>query len=137
MERELQIRLVLGGLVLVDASLVVWAFGFPGFWFEAFHTTASADPEAALFLKRCGAAWAGFALFQAIAWWHWDRQPVWLAVVAGIRFADIFTDPIYALFASDPTLFAMISLPATGVANFAVGWFLLTSYLRAARTAGT
>ncbi|MFB6264486.1 MAG: hypothetical protein ABEL76_12820, partial [Bradymonadaceae bacterium] len=98
-----------------------------------FHTNLEPAPGAVLFLKRCGAAWAGFALFQAIAWRHWREQPVWLAVVAGIRFADMFTDPIYALFATDPTWFALISLPATGMANFALGWFLLTTYLRVAR----
>ena len=34
---------------------------------------------------------------QAIALIRWRRRPVWLAVVAGVRFSDLFTDLSYVL----------------------------------------
>ena len=124
------IQAVLTALVVFDAVLVVWAFGFPQWWFQLFHTAAGASPGAVLFLRRCGGNWAAFMLFQAVAWAYWKKYPVWLVVVAGMRLGDIFTDPVYALFAHDPTWMAKVGLPFAGAANVVLGWFLLTCYLQ-------
>lgn len=130
MQKERVISLLLGAMAIFDAILVVWAFGFPDLWFQLFHQSMEASASGELLLKRCGANWAAFGLFQAIAWKFWKSQTFWLAVVAGVRFSDIFTDPAYTLFAGDPTWFAYATLPIMGLCNFALGWFFLTSFLK-------
>jgi hypothetical protein len=126
--RRRAIHLVLSFLVLLDAALVVWAFALPDLWFWAFHGSAEAPELALLFLERCGANWAAFLLFQAVAWKRWRSEPAWLAIVAGIRWSDIFTDPTYALLSIERTWFSIATLPAMGVANLLLGWFLWSSY---------
>ena len=128
MRNERVISGVLGFLVLFDLLLVVWAFGFPELWFLIWHGSADAPPHAELLLKRVGANWAGFMVFQAVALKYWKSSPVWLAVIAGVRFSDIFTDITYAVFAQDATWFAYVALPPMGLINFALGWYLLTAY---------
>lgn len=126
--RESVVSILLGSLALFDVLLVVWAFLVPELWFDLFHQTPGPSSEAFVLLKRCGANWAAFALFQGIAWRHWREQPVWLAVVAGIRLSDIFTDPMYALVAGDATWLAQLGLPLMGACNLALGWFFLTAF---------
>lgn len=121
---------LLAALALFDLLLVGWAFGFPDLWFTLFHTDLQGSAGAELFLMRCGAAWGAFALFQGLAWLNWQRQPFWLVLIAGVRFSDIFTDPVYTLFAPDPSWFALLTLPLMGLGNFALGWYFLTTYLR-------
>lgn len=119
---------VLAFVVTVDVVLVVWAFGVPELWFELFHLEPEPSSEAMVLLRRCGGNWAAFALFQGIALWYWKRQPVWLAVVAGIRLSDIFTDAVYALTAGDPTWLAQAGLPVMGLLNLLLGWFFLHAF---------
>jgi len=132
--RKRWVSALLPALVVFDATLVVWAFGFPDLWFQAFHGTGAGPAEAELFLRRCGGNWAAFLLCQAIAWKRWRAEPAWLAIVAGVRLSDIFTDPVYALTSADPTWFSIATLPLMGVGNLALGWFLWSSY-RALRDA--
>src|SRR5262249_7681168 len=115
---ERKIDLVLGALLALDVTLTVAAFGLPDLWFKLFHGVPYDDPEG--FLRRCGANWAAFALFQAIALARWRREPSWLAVTAGLRLGDIFTDWTYLAFARDVTSFAKLSLAATSPANLVV-----------------
>jgi hypothetical protein len=126
--RETLVAVSLGALMVFDVVIAVWAFGLPDLWFQLFHTDPAPSSEAVVLLRRCGANWTAFALFQGIAWWHWKSQPVWLAVVAGVRLSDIFTDPVYALVAGDGTWIATLGLPVVGVMNLAFGWFFLTAY---------
>lgn len=126
--RHGSIQLVLTSLVVFDATLVVWAFGFPDLWFAAFHTGGGGGALAELFLARCGANWAAFLLLQIVAWARWRREPVWLAVVAGVRLSDIFTDPTYALLSPDPTWFSWAGLPLMGAINLGLGVFFLRAY---------
>ncbi len=123
-----QVRIVhgvLAALVLFDLVLVTCVILAPGLWFQAFHVDPGDDVIALLFLRRCGANWAAFLLFQAIALVRWKREPIWLAVVAGIRLSDIFTDPTYAALSEDPTWFSVVTLPWMGLLNLLVGIFLL------------
>ena len=120
---------LLGALVFFDLLLVVWAFGFPDLWFELFHTSTEGSQPARLLLKRCGANWGAFALFQAIALYRWEERPHWLTVVAGIRLSDIFTDPVYAAFSDDPSWLNTLALPLMGVGNVALGVFLLSAFI--------
>ncbi len=130
MRSSRSIAIVLLALVVFDALLVLWAFGFPEWWFVLFHTTEQATPGAELFLKRCGANWAAFALFQGLALKYWKSSPHWLAIVAGLRLGDSFTDVTYVVFAPDPTWIAIVALPAAGIINLILGWYFLTCYFQ-------
>lgn len=115
---------VLLGLVIFDLLLIVWVTAWPELWFFAFHGAWERPELAQLFLWRCGANWAAFLLFQAIAWRRWRAEPAWLLVVAGVRWSDIFTDPSYSLLADSTTWFTWLALPAMGLINFALGLYL-------------
>lgn len=129
---ERRIWAVLGFLVALDATLVAWAAAFPQLWFTTFHGTTYDDPQG--FLRRCAANWAAFLLLQIIAFASWRRDAVWLAVVAGARLSDIFTDVTYVLVAHDTTWFAKLTLAPTSLANLLIGLFLLRAYrVRTAR----
>ena len=117
---------VLTSLVLFDTLLVIWAFALPDLWFRAFHHTDYDDPEG--FLRRCGANWAAFALFQGVALAKWNERPVWLAVVAGVRLSDVFTDAVYVLFAKHTTWFAWVGLPPMLLFNAGLGIYFLRAY---------
>jgi hypothetical protein len=79
-----------------DTVLFLMAWLAPDIWFRVFHGLAPAGLEIAL-LRRSGGQWAAFALAQAITLWRWRKDPVWLAVSAGVRFSDLFTDISYIL----------------------------------------
>jgi hypothetical protein len=123
---ERRVHGLLGFLVAFDVVLTTWAFVFPDLWFKAFHGVGYDDPEG--FLRRCGANWAAFALCQAIAFVRWRRDPMWLAVVAGVRLSDIFTDLTYSIFAHDLTWFAKATLAPMSLINLAFGWYLIRAY---------
>lgn len=113
-------------LVVFDVTLTVWAFAFPGLWFKALHGTGYEDPQG--FLRRCGANWAAFALCQVIAAVRWRKAPVWIAVVAGCRLSDIFTDVTYVIVAHDTTWFAKATLAPMSLLNLLLGIALLRAY---------
>jgi hypothetical protein len=123
---ERRVHSLLGFLVIFDVTLTLWAFAFPELWFHVFHGVPYDDPEA--FLRRCGANWAAFALVQLIAFLRWRRAPVWLALVAGVRLSDIFTDLTYVLMAHDTTWFAKLTLAPMAVCNLLLGVVLLKAY---------
>jgi hypothetical protein len=91
----------LWGALVEDTLLVVMAWLAPGLWFHVFHGTSPGGLEVA-FLRRSAGQWAAFALAQALALWWWRRQPLWLVVVAAVRFSDLFTDISYVV--SAPSL---------------------------------
>jgi hypothetical protein len=93
-----------------DTLLFLLAWFAPDLWFRVFHGTTPAGLETA-FLRRSAGQWAAFALAQAITLWRWRAEPVWLAVAAGVRFSDLFTDLSYIIAAPSLTR---------------AGWFLLT-----------
>jgi hypothetical protein len=95
---------------LEDTVIFFLAWLWPDLWFRLFHASVAAGLEVAL-LRRSAGQWAAFALAQAITLSRWKRDPVWLALSAGIRFSDLFTDVSYIL--SVPSLTTM-------------GWILLT-----------
>ena len=123
---ERRISLVLGSLVAFDTTLVACAGAFPQLWFTIFHGTTYDDPQG--FLRRCAANWAAFLLLQILAFARWRHDAVWLAIVAGARLSDIFTDVTYVLVAQDTTLFAKLTLAPSSLANLFIGLFLLRAY---------
>ncbi|MCW3474174.1 hypothetical protein [Limobrevibacterium gyesilva] len=97
-ERRLRVAILvyLWAALAEDTLLFVLAWVIPDLWFRLLHESAPAGLEVAL-LRRSAGQWAAFALAQAIALWRWRKQPEWLAVVAGVRFSDLFTDVSYIL----------------------------------------
>ena len=90
------ILIFLWGALLEDTAIFFMAWFAPELWFQLFHRAAPASLDVA-FLRRSAGQWAAFALAQALALWRWRRQPVWLPIVAGVRFSDLFTDISYVL----------------------------------------
>src|SRR5262249_59615702 len=95
-ERRLKILILvfLWAALIEDTLLVLMARFAPELWFRVFHESAPASLDVA-FLRRSAGQWAAFALAQAIALWRWRRDPVWLAIAAGVRFSDPFPDLPY------------------------------------------
>jgi len=111
-ERRLQILIViyLWVALVEDTVLFVMAWIAPDIWFRLFHASVAAGLEIAL-LRRSAGQWAAFALAQAITLWRWRKVPAWLAVSAGVRFSDLFTDVSY-----------IVAVPSLTT----LGWVLLT-----------
>lgn len=104
------ILVFLWGALLEDTIIFLLSWLAPDIWFQLFHHAAPASLDVA-FLRRSGGQWAAFALAQAIALWRWRQEPVWLAIVAGVRFSDLFTDISY-----------IVAVPSLTT----LGWYLLT-----------
>ena len=90
------IQIYLWAALVEDTLLFLIAWFAPHLWFQVFHGSAPTVLETA-FLRRSAGQWAAFALAQGITLWQWRKNPVWLAVEAGIRFSDLFTDISYVL----------------------------------------
>ncbi len=99
--------------LIEDSLIFLMAWVSPQLWFRVFHSTIPNPLEIAL-LRRSSGQWLAFALAQAITLWRFREHPVWLAVAAGIRFSDLFTDICYIL--SIPTInfigYALLLPPA-------------------------
>ena len=117
------VQAVLISLIGLDVSISAIVFFWPELWFRLFHGVPYSDPEG--LLRRTGAAWAGFALFQILALRRWEREPIWLALVAGIRFSDMLTDWTYLAFAHDVTGFGRLCLAAASPLNVVAGVFFI------------
>jgi hypothetical protein len=98
------ILIYLWAALIEDTLLFLMAWFAPELWFHVFHATAPEGLDIA-WLRRSAGQWSAFALAQAITIWRWRTQPVWLAVTAGVRFSDLFTDISYIVTA--PSLTAL------------------------------
>ena len=94
---------------LEDTGLFLMAWFAPDLWFRLFHETAPLGLDVAL-LRRSAGQWLAFALAQGIALWKWKVDPIWLVVVAGVRFSDLFTDISYILAVPSLTTFGWMCL---------------------------
>ena len=124
------IKLALLALIVLDIVFPVIIFGFPGLWNRLFHGGAGADDPIGL-LHRLGAGWAAFALWQIVAYIKWEREPGWLAVVAGIRWTEIWADWVYLYYAHEAgnaTLIAWIGLGGASPVNALAGWYFYRAY---------
>jgi len=110
-ERRLRIAILiyLWAALLEDTSLFLMAWFLPDAWFRFLHGMAPAGFDIAL-LRRSAGQWAAFALAQGIALAYWKKAPVWLVIVAGVRFSDLFTDISYILAVPSLTLLGWICL---------------------------
>ncbi|KRT66312.1 MAG: hypothetical protein XU11_C0010G0027 [Candidatus Dadabacteria bacterium CSP1-2] len=115
-------------LVILDVVLSITCFFFPEAWFNTMHGAPYVDPQG--LLRRTGAVWAAFVLIQFIALLRWQKEPYWLAVVAGVRFTEIFSDWVYLGVASNMTWLGTIGLFVSPPANLIFGIFLIIAYLK-------
>ncbi len=113
-------------LIVLDLIYVGIIFPYPQLWHKMIHGTDYVDPAG--LLRRTGAVWASFALFQIIALFKWRKQPHWLMLVAGIRFTEIFADWNYIYFAQSLTWAGKAGLAIAPLINFGSGLFFFKSY---------
>jgi hypothetical protein len=110
-----------------DILLVVLGLWRPSLWFSLLHGAAPIGLEDAL-VRRCAGQWLGFVVVQVITLWCWRRKPVWLAVAAGVRFSDVFTDLFYLLAVPSMTVRGRIILSPLGLLNLIGVVILLKGY---------
>lgn len=94
---RLAILVYLWAALAEDILLFGLAWIAPDLWFKILHHSMPATVLEVALLRRSAGQWAAFALAQAIALWRWRREPEWLAVAAGVRLSDLFTDISYVL----------------------------------------
>jgi len=123
-----QINLILIALVIYDIVLSGICLIRPDLWYRYIHGAEYIDPQG--LLLRTGAVWAAFALFQLIARLKWEVQPLWLAVIAGIRLTEIFSDWTYLYVAEDLTTFGWIGLFVNPPMNLFLGWYFIRAFRR-------
>ena len=128
-DRRLKILILiyLWGALLEDITIFAISWIAPQVWFHLFHHNTGGAIEIAL-LRRSGGQWLAFALGQAITLWEWRRRPEWLAVAAGIRLSDLFTDLSYLIAAPSITLFGQMLFPIFPILNLVGVVILLKGY---------
>jgi hypothetical protein len=128
-------RALINGLLLFltvwDLLLSAVCLLIPETWFLLFHGAPYVDPQG--LLRRTGAVWAAFTLFQLIAYFRWPREPYWLPLVAGIRLTEVFSDWIYLYVAEGSTWFGRLGLFIAPPSNVVLGWFFIWSYRKIQR----
>jgi hypothetical protein len=117
---------LLAFLILVDLVLSLVGFISPELWFDLIHGAPAIDPQR--FMQRTAAAWAAFLVLQLIALVRFRRDPAWLAVIAGVRLGDMFTDWTHAVLAPDMTWFGDLCLLSASPINLLAGLFLLRAH---------
>ena len=108
---KIAILVYLWAALAEDTILFALAWIKPDLWFRILHDAPPATGLEVALLQRSAGQWAAFVLAQAIALWRWRKEPEWLAVAAGVRFSDLFTDISYIAAAPNLT---------------PVGWAVLT-----------
>lgn len=121
-------------LIALDLAVAAIAFFIPDFWFSFFHGAANVDPQG--LLQRMGANWTAFAVVQIIALVRWRKEPSWLAVVAGARLSDMFTDWTCLYFCRDITQLGRLGFLAASPSNVLIGLYLIRCYRRIQAKAG-
>lgn len=119
-----------------DTLLFLMAWLTPDLWFRVFHDTSPAGLEIA-FLRRSAGQWAAFAVVQATTLWRWRKNPVWLAVEAGVRFSDLFTDISYVVAAPSLTALGWVLLLPPAALNLIGVVIMLRGYEQAQTRAGS
>jgi len=112
---------ILISLIVLDVVIFTVAFFFPDLWTKIFHGEVYVESYG--LLRRTASLWAAFALFQTIALFKWKKNYIWLALVAGLRFSEIFSDWVYLGFCQSATLFAWLALSISPPANIIFGLY--------------
>ena len=111
-------------LIALDVVLATAALFLPDFWCEIFHGTDYLETYG--LLRRTGAIWAAFALFQTITLFKWKTNYLWLVVVAGLRLSEVFSDWAYLAFSDSATWFAWGTLLISPPSNIVIGWYFFS-----------
>jgi hypothetical protein len=120
------VKIALLALIGLDVIYPVIIFSSGQWWFDLIHGADYVDPQG--LLKRLGAVWATFAVFQVIAYFRWERGPHWLMVVAGLRFGESIADWFYWSAADDHTWFGTLGLLSASPTNLLLGLFFFRAY---------
>jgi hypothetical protein len=120
------VKIALLALIALDVIYPIVIFGSGQWWFDFIHGEDYVDPQG--LLKRLGAVWATFALFQIIAYFRWEHAPHWLMLVAGLRFGEIDADRVYWTAADDRTFFGTVGLLSASPTNLLLGLFFYRAY---------
>jgi hypothetical protein len=123
-----RLNALLIGLIALDVVLSTVALGFPATWTQAMHGLPYDDPAG--LLRRAGGVWAAFVVLQAIALARWPRRPCWLALIAGVRFTELFSDWVTLAAARHVTTLGTVALVTAPPANLLFGCMLLATYRR-------
>jgi hypothetical protein len=115
-------------LVIYDVILSGTCLLRPDLWYRYIHGADYVDPQG--LLLRTGAVWVAFSLFQLIARLKWEVQPMWLAVIAGIRLTEVFSDWTYLFVAQNVSAFGWFGLFVNPPMNALLGWYLIRTYRR-------
>lgn len=127
-----QVNALLLGLVVLDVVLSTVALAFPDQWFAFMHDLPYIDPAG--LLRRTGAVWAAFVLLQVLALVRWQKQPYWLALIAGVRLTELFSDWVTIFVAKRMTVLGTILLAISPPANLAFGLILIATYHQRVRS---
>jgi hypothetical protein len=114
--------------IALDITLFVMTWASPGSWFRIFHGADVGDPYAILLLRRAGGHWLAFAVFQVLVLLRKDRDPAWLAVAAGLRWSDVFTDVSYVVGSGDLNAIGLVSLIPPALFNGLGGVMFLAAF---------
>lgn len=131
-ENHRLISSILASLAALDVALAVWGYGFPELWFTVFHGAAYVDPQG--YLPRAAGNWTAFAILQVIAFFRWKKAPHWLAIAAGLRLSDVFTDFSCMIFCENLSGPGLVLLSAAALGNLFFGFCLLFIHKRVARS---
>jgi hypothetical protein len=124
--KPIVVHALLGYLIVLDLALATWALVLPGTWFAVMYGLPYDDPAG--LLRRTGAVWVAFLLLQGIALVRWRRAPYWLALIAGVRLTELFSDLTTLAVARQVTWFAWATLPAATISNLVFGMVLIRWY---------
>ena len=133
--RTLKILIIiyLSAALVEDTLLFLMSWFAPDLWFRVFHASFPSGLDVT-WLRRSGGQWAAFALAQGITLWRWRNEPVWLAVAAGIRFSDLFTDLSYIFSAPSLTQLGWVLLLPPPVLNLVGVVIMLRGYHQAEKS---
>lgn len=126
MHSQRNINLLLGFLIILDLFLSSVCLFTPSLWTELMHGTYYNDPAG--FIRRMGAVWLAFLLFQTIAIIKWKEYPALLVLIAGVRFTEVFSDWVYYFFAEQLTWFGHMGLLIAPPANLFFGIYFLKAF---------
>lgn len=120
------INLLLLFLVILDLLLSAICLLRPDLWVKLMHGTEYLDSLG--LIRRMGAVWMAFFVFQLIALLFWQSHAYLLVLVAGIRFTEIFSDWFYWYFTEHLTWFGNFGLLIAPPSNIFFGLILLKMF---------
>jgi hypothetical protein len=123
---EKAVPIVIGSIIVMDFVLSGIILISGDAWFDLVHGTDYVDPQG--LLKRTGALWLSFAIWQTVAFFRWRQAPHWLMILAGFRFGDLFSDWTYWLDANDHTVLGHIGLLLASPGNLLLALFFYRAY---------